>query len=612
MADLLAQLKRRNVFRMAGLYIVGAWLVVQVAETVLPAFDVPGWVLRAIIVLLAIGFVPALVFSWLFELTPDGLKRDTDVEPRRSIKPVTARRMDRLMLVGILALLTLLLAEWFWPSESDAPAPVPAPISATADASIAVLPFVNMSPDADNEYFADGISEELLNVLVGIEGLKVASRTSAFSFKDSATPIPEIARLLDVSHVLEGSVRKQGQRVRITAQLIHADSDTHLWSQTYERDLTDIFRVQEEIAQAITTALESVLGIRRVSVAALTADLVAYERFLRGRSLFYQRAGLDTAIDDLEFAVERDPGFADAWAFLGAASHAASTGWATERDREALRAQAPLAADRALALDPDLVIALAVKGDWLFREGDPAQMAEGLSLLEQAADRVAGDTSALLWLGLSWLDLGFAERALPHLIKAQSQDPLVPINNGYLGLAYATRGELQAGSRLALRAVELGAQAFWACVVALEPANAGDPATASELLAAAQPMIEADDREFLDGMRAALEDPSNQAAFLAAHETAAQQGRPLSMLAALMFKDREIVFSKEGPRASYEFMTSSTWLPSLVWVREDPRFYQLMQERGIVGFWEMQGFPPGCRPVDDPAGRRLDCSGAAR
>lgn len=230
-------------------------------------------------------------------------------------------------------------------------------------------------------------------------------------------------------------------------------------------------------------------------------------------------------------------------------------------------------------------------------------------MLEQAADRMSPDTSARLWLGLSLLDLGFADRALPHLIKAQSKDPLVPIYNGYLGLAHATLGRFQEGGRFSLRAVELGEQAFWVCVIALEPANNGDPATASQLLATAQPMVTATDHEFLAGMRAALEDASKQATFLAAHEAGAQQGRSLSMLAALMFRDRDMLFSRDGPRAAYEFMTSSAWLPSLTWVREDPQFYRLMQQRGIVGFWEMHGFPPGCRTVDDPAGRRLDCGG---
>lgn len=601
------ELKRRNVFRMAGLYTVGAWLVVQVAETVLPAFDTPDWVLRAIIVLLAIGFVPAVIFSWLFELTPEGVKRDVDVVPERSARPAVGRRMDRWMLIGVLVLLVLLMAEWFWPAESGAPGMPLVPVS--GNASIAVLPFVNMSADEDNEFFADGISEELLNVLVGIEGLKVASRTSAFRFKNSSTPIPEIASLLEVDHVLEGSVRKQGERVRITAQLIHAASDAQLWSRTFERDLTDIFRVQEEIASAITQALENALGVRRVSVDAPTTDLAAYERFLRGRSRFYQRLELDAAIDDLEFAVERDPGFADAWAFLAAANHVASAGWPTERDREALKARAPLAAERALALDPDSAIALAVKGDWWFRAAEPGQMVEGLRLLEQAADLSMVDTSARLWLGLSWLDLGFADRALPHLLEAQARDPMVPSNNGYLGLAYATLGRLPEGRRLMLDAVEISGTPFWAVVLAVGLVNADDDAAAVELLTATRTHTSGRGQEFVDRILQVVEDPTLRESFLADNFEAARGGSALEMLGALMFADPDSVFSNTGPRASYEFMTSTTWLPSLRWVREDPRFYALMADRGIVGFWELEGFPPGCRPVDNGDRPRLDCSG---
>jgi TolB-like protein len=552
--SLFGELKRRNVFRMAGLYVVGAWLVVQVAETVLPAFDVPGWVLRALIILLAIGFLPALVVSWLFELTPEGVKRDVEVVPERSIAPATGRRMDRWMLAGIAVILLLIMAEWFWPAEQG----VPVLSREGSGASIAVLPFVNMSPDEENDYFADGIAEELLNVLVGVEGLRVASRTSAFLFNGTTTPVPEIARMLEVGHVLEGSVRKQGQRVRITAQLIHAASDSRLWSETYERDLTDIFRVQEDIARAITRALEDALGVRRVSVAPLTTDLPAYERFLRGRSRFYRRIELDGAISDLEFAVERDPAFAEAWAYLGAANHVTSAGWPSERDREVMRARAPLAADRALALKPDLAIALAVKGDALFRQGESSRMMEGLELLEQAADLAAADTSARLWLGLSWLDLGFVDRALPHLLEARRSDPMVPINQGYLGLARATLGDVSEGGRLALSAVELAGVPFWACVIAVELANAGDRAAASEILAAAQSMVAESDAAFLGRMRGALSDPALEAAFLDEIEPGARAGEALPMLATIMFEAPDLLFSNEGPRASYEFMTSSS------------------------------------------------------
>ena len=204
--SLFAELSRRNVIRIAGFYLVAAWLVVQVAETVLPAFDVPGWVLRALILVLAIGFVPALVFAWVFELTPDGIRREKPAESAEAGSHRTARKLDIAVIVLLLGIGGLML----WkpgapePAASAGPAPSsPAPAeSADSSASVAVLAFANMSPDAENEYFADGISEELLNLLSRVDGLRVASRTSAFSFKGKATPIPEIAQALDVRHVL--------------------------------------------------------------------------------------------------------------------------------------------------------------------------------------------------------------------------------------------------------------------------------------------------------------------------------------------------------------------------------------------------------------------------
>ncbi len=623
---LLAELKRRNVFRMAGLYLVGAWLIVQVAETLLPIFHTPDWVLQALVVLLALGLVPALVFSWLYELTPEGLKREGEVDPAHAISSQTARRMDLLTLAGVGLLLVVTVADRWWSSPvspAAAPAPdvnvsnpfAPAPEAASdSTRSIAVLAFVNLSPDPANAYFADGISEELLNILVGVDGLKVASRASSFSFRGKDTPIPEIARQLGVRHVLDGSVRKQDNRVRITAQLIEAGSDTQLWSQTFERDLVDIFRVQEEIARAITTSLEDVLGVRKVSVAAPTADLEAYERFLRGRTRFYQRSALDEANVDLAYAVERDPDFAEAWAFLAAASFVVGNGgYPTELDRAELMVRAATAADRALGLNPDIGIALAVKGQMLTNSNDPGQIAEGIRLLEQAAGRVAADTSPRLWAGLAWLTLGFVDRALPYFQSAQDQDPLVGINNGYLGLAYAVQGRWAEGGPLAQRAVELSGLPFWTNNIAVGLVNADRKKEAWELLHSAQPLI-ADVPQlggaFLEGMLTALEDPAQREVFLAANEyDPARENGVAALNAALMFGDAERAFSADGPPGTRLIMTLCAWLPSMGWLREHPRFFERMERLGRVGYWDRHGYPLGCKPVDGPAGRRLNCSG---
>jgi TolB-like protein len=624
--SLLVELKRRKVIRVAVVYAATAFAVLQAADIMLPQMNVPDWAMGLLVAFVVFGFPIALVLAWALEVTPDGI-RVTEATPEvPAAAPALLGKRTVLASALLVAVGLGLGAGWFLKPDRpgmenatvaqviEAPTSAAAPgVAVPAENTIAVLPFLNMSPDPANAFFADGISEELLNILVGVEGLKVASRTSAFSFKGKDTPIPEIARQLGVRHILEGSVRRQDNRVRITAQLIETGSDTHLWSETFERDLVDIFRVQEEIARAITTSLEDVLGVRKISVATPTTDLEAYERFLRGRTRFYQRVGLDEAIADLQFAVARDPSFIEAWAFLGAARFVlGSSAYPTALDREVLLAQALPAADRALALDPEFVTALAVKGQLLaLGARDPAQRAEGMRLLERAAERVAPDTSARLWLGLTWMWMGLVDRALPYLASAQEQDPLVAINNGYLGLAYATQGRWHEGARLAQRAVELSALPFWVNIIAIGLANAGDAAGARALLENANSMLGAEEDSIhasIPGdLLRALEDPARAPEILAAMDD------PAAVLwAALMFRDADRAFRALATADNgFVIMSMSAWLPSLGWLREDPRFYELMQERGAVGFWEANGFPRGCRAVDDPAGRRLDCSGYA-
>ena len=414
-------------------------------------------------------------------------------------------------------------------------------------------------------------------------------------------------------HILEGSVRRQGERVRITAQLIETRSDTHLWSQTFERELVDIFRVQEEIARAITTALEGVLGVQQVSVAAATTDLTAYELFLRGRTRFYQRSNLDESIADLQAATERDPEFAAAWAFLGAARFVVGNGgYPTELDRSDLMEGARRAVERALALDPELATALAVKGQLLTRNRDAAQIVEGLALLERAASRVTADTSAPMWLGLSLLELGLVERALPHLEKAYALDPLVAINNGYLGIAYATAGGIEEAIPAVQRAKELTGASFWYFPVLIELVNFGDEARAEELLGAliADDDTFAGERDFFADLQLALSDPSQRdVVFVPGEPGTLEDNGYLFVIKSLMFRNGDGAISAADSRIGELMLTINAWLPSLGWIREDPAWFAFMEGTGAVGFWELEGFPTGCRPVDDPAGRRLDCSG---
>ena len=258
-----AELKRRNVIRMAGLYLVGAWLITQVASTVFPAFELPSWALRGVILLLVIGFIPALIVSWVFELTPEGLKRDDEISQSESIAPQTARRMDRMLLIIVtLALAYFALDKFVLAPTRIAAIPVAGSSTATVpesqsvtDKSIAVLPFADFSAQGDQGWFADGLAEEVLNALARTPDLLVSARTSSFRYKGSELAIPQIAKELGVAHVLEGSVRSTSERIRVTAQLIRAADGFQLWSQTYDRDPADMIEIQEDLARQIAQAM---------------------------------------------------------------------------------------------------------------------------------------------------------------------------------------------------------------------------------------------------------------------------------------------------------------------------------------------------------------------
>jgi len=334
--SLFAELKRRNVIRMAGLYLVGAWLVVQVSSTVLPMFDAPAWLPRSIVIVLAVGFIPALIFSWVFELTPSGIKRDAEVSPEESIAPQTARRMDRL----IISLLALALAyfgfdKFVLAPRRDAALVVQTTRQVTAEdrakkskidpRSIAVLPFVNMSTDAENEFFSDGLSEEILNSLARIDGMQVVGRTSSFQFKGKNEDLRTVGIKLGIASVLEGSVRREGDRARITAQLIRTSDGIHLWSQTYDRTLKDTLAVQLDIAEQVAGALDVVLddkqrarmhedGVENVDA------FIAYQKGLKLYADAHDREKSHDTIDGLrlanvEFAkaIALEPGFAQAY-----------------------------------------------------------------------------------------------------------------------------------------------------------------------------------------------------------------------------------------------------------------------------------------------------------
>lgn len=507
--SLIRELRRRNVIRMAGLYLVGAWLVVQVAGTVLPMFGAPAWLPRSIVLVLAIGFVPALVFAWVFELTPSGLKRDGAVPASASIAPHTARRMDRMIIAALVLALGFFAVDRF----VLAPRRDAALVAGARDAggvdrrSVAVLPFVNMSGERANEYFSDGISEEILNVLAGVPGLKVAARTSSFSFKGRNAEVPAIARELQVRMVLEGSVRKQGDRVRITAQLIDAATGFHVWSQTYDRKLEDIFAIQDEIARAIGAELKvkiigaasQVAGTRGVA----TRNPRAHDLYLRGMALWRERTGpkMLQAIGLFEQAHREDPGYAQAWAGE-ALAYTVLPFFSDAVPREEAFLRSNQRALRALALDPGLAeayVALANNGgnDMLHID-----RATNIALLRRAIALRPSFATAHQWLGNALTANGEAEAALRALDQATRLDPRSAItadNRAMTLLALGRGDEAVASCRPSLPA--------YGCLEysALAHLAAGDVAAARPLLEALPEAENPNGRGQVQQLLAALE-----------------------------------------------------------------------------------------------------------
>jgi len=611
-----AELKRRNVIRVGGLYIVTGWLLIQVDETLLPAFGAPDWVLRVLVILIAIGFVPALMFSWVFELTPEGLKRDAADGQNPETRAAGQRRLDiATMLVAGLAI-ALLLGDRLWP-QKVAPAPsvqqdvaaAVAPSEAQggrgADAagagsevidesSIAVLPFVNMSADKDNEYFSDGISEELLNVLVKVEGLSVASRTSSFAYKGREQSAASIGEELKVAHVLEGSVRKSGSRVRITAQLIDASSDRHLWSETYDRELTDIFAIQDEIAKAIVAALRETLGDRisapTVAVTADTDNLDAYQLYLKARELFFARKQLDESVRLFEQVVMLDPEFARGWEGLAAAS-AVIVDWVGSYptiDRDALLLRAEEAAGRALTLDPNLSMPWATRS-LVAGYVRPVDYAKQIELIDRAIVADARNATAFLWRGIYWVALGFMERALADFNQCLEIDPAYGNCQRWKAVVILFKGQTDDAIALYQEGMAKGfndnrGNSF------VEPLiRRGDRFAAILLMREIGWPVEAQ-QVVMASVGDGLPSPSVRALADRYPDVARRQWHW-----GLLLRDYALAAETDKVGTTY----IEHWDPAYEGLRATPAFKRMLEHANVPAYWRAKGFPPQCRALGD-------------
>jgi TolB-like protein len=441
----IEELKRRNVFRVAVGYVITAWLLLQAVDLVLENINAPDWIMQVFMLALAVGFPLAIFFAWAYEMTPEGIKRESEVDRSQSITPQTGKKLNRVIFVVMALALGYFAYDKFVLSANREAALVEAATQSAPERranevlamesgqSIAVLPFVNMSADADNEYFSDGISEELLNVLAKVSSLRVASRTSAFAYKGKELPVSEIARALQVDNVLEGSVRKAGNRVRITAQLIDGHSDKHLWSETYERQLDDIFDIQEEISNAIVDALKVALNVndqQAVSRAQRpTENTQAYELYLQGRYLWRQRKeeNIRAAIDAFKQAIAIDPGFAVAYEAL-ASAYGSLASWSNVTSEEALQEAVPYA-EQALQLDPKLSEARAIIAE---SYGAKFQWSKLVEQYEIALQNTPNNPTVIQWYAEIMHNLGYIDLALESALRSYEIDPASPVVNNVI------------------------------------------------------------------------------------------------------------------------------------------------------------------------------------
>jgi len=439
MASVWGELKRRNVVSVAIAYAVVSWLLLQVADVVLDNIEAPTWVFQAVLLLLVIGFPVAIIFAWAFELTPEGLKKEKDVDSGQSITHITGRKIDYLVIVA------LVLALGFFAVDKFATKPGTAE---TADRSIAVLAFTDLSPQGDQEYFSDGISEELLNVLAKIPGLRVAARTSSFQFKGQNRDVIDIGEQLNVALVLEGSVRKAGLQIRITAQLVDASNGFHLWSETYDRELANIFAVQDEISAAIVNALKEHLGLQVEAAVQrrYTENPDAYDAYLQGWALIKSfNPGVDgsTKLDGARQHFERALAFDSAYAlaFVGLAFVEAYYNWIGEGTLDTLT-RAEQHARRALAVDPGLSEAHAVLGDI---HGGRDEWAAAIAAYHEAIR--LDPQNAYAWEELAW---ALNSQDPPEPVKAEQAareairlDPTFLYNYYQLGWALEMQGRYE-------------------------------------------------------------------------------------------------------------------------------------------------------------------------
>lgn len=619
------ELKRRNVFKVGLAYVVSAWVLLQVVDLVLENIAAPDWVMKVFMLALAIGFPLALLFAWAFEMTPDGIKLEKDVDKSQSITRQTGQRLMRNTAIALAIAVVLLLVDRFTmepPSEAQAPSAAAGQTitentaPGSTEKSIAVLPFVDMSPDGDQAYFADGISEEILNVLVKTHSLKVAGRTSSFQFRGRNEDLRTIGEQLGVANILEGSIRKANNRVRITAQLVTASDGFHLWSETYDRELTDIFAIQDEIARSITDALAIELNLadsEKSLVSASTSNMEAYDRYLEARGLIAQRLDFPRAISLLTEATQMDPGFAEGWA-ANAQAHSLSV-YYLDVDLYEYKNLAESMAEKALEIDPKLSMAHSVLGD-VYRDRyqwDKAQQSYLLALSLNPDEIEANEQyTQMLWR------TSYFDEALKYSTRATELDPLSWLNlTVHAGLRYAS-GDTTGGWADMERALSIGSTVSnkdFALRHAIQMSiSDGDIERAIELTKTLSTTDwsnsgGAETKAYFGQLIPNLGSRQDTLAFLAEHldqSIALGFSSPWAtdIFWAAYYGDYELAkkIMAQGIQLDEKMgFLDTTWFnyPVLNPLRNSAPYKHLVGRINLDDYWRENGFPKNCRPLGD-------------
>jgi TolB-like protein/Tfp pilus assembly protein PilF len=597
----IAELQRRKVLRVASAYVVAGWVVLQVAATIENTLNLPASFDTAVFVVMAAALPIVLIAAWRFDITPQGIRRTEGGGDGTLATPGITDMIlvAMLVMVGLVAVGQTLAPSS--PVEQAAPIaePAPSPAAAVDPKSIAVLPFVNMTTDKANEYFSDGLTEEILNLLAQVADLKVISRTSSFAFKGKSVPLPDVARQLGVRHILEGSVRRANDQVRVTAQLIDVTTDAHLWSKTFDRKAEDIFAVQDEIARAIASALRVEVGIAAASRDAPTKNIAAYRLFLKARELYRER-GDETVLESIELykqAIALDPDFAEAHAGL-AASYTSEGSRTAEKFAE----YAPLAivaANRAIALKDSLSQPHAVLGSIAC---DRLRWSEAYEKGRAAVARDPSDSNALLWLGITELAARRIEDASVTLDRAARVDPLFTFIDIWRLRAAFARRDIMAGTQIAEKLVRTGPEGavsgLW--YLAYVAKTRGDLDLAEKHFREAMRIIGAYG-ELVDPIVRAMRSPdavADATALLKAEVARDESFNP--DLVYLLIGDTDSFFEMiderltKGDTTRVVHMLGLAWgLPKSAWA-QSAKAQALMKSAGLIAYWRRTGAPDRC------------------